>query len=137
MYYQDGIYFQSKGLMMTFQNNLLSVMTDGYFLFTAGNTNLAVSQEQAISIAKNYIKTMSYPIQGKSYSGFEVVQGIPLSTQLVPHTRGNSVALIPYYYVEMKLTAIYPGGYNEVGIGIYADTGQVADANLLISNTET
>jgi DNA-binding transcriptional ArsR family regulator len=137
MYYQDGIYFQSKGLMMTFQNNLLTVMTDGYYLFTTGNTDIAISQEQAISIAKTFVKTMSYPIQGKSYSGFEAVQGAPLSTQLVPHTRGNSVELIPYYYVEMKLTAIYPGGYNEVGIGIYADTGQVADANLLISNTET
>ena len=137
MYYQEGIYFQSKGLMMTFQNNLLTVMTDGYFLFTIGSTSLAISQDQAISIAKNYVKTMSYPIQGKSYSGFEVVQGAPLSTQLVPHTRGNSVALIPYYFVELKLTAIYPSGYNEVGIGIYADTGQVSDANMLISSSET
>ncbi len=112
-------------------------MSDGYWLFTAGSTNLAVSEQQAISIAKNYVNSMSYPIQGQSYSGFRVVSGDPLSTQLVPHTRGNSVSLIPYYYVEMKLTAIYPGGYNEVGIGIYADTGQVADANLLISSTET
>ena len=52
MYYQEGIYFQSKGLMMTFQNNLLTVMTDGYFLFTIGSTSLAISQDQAISIAK-------------------------------------------------------------------------------------
>ena len=137
MYYQDGIYFQSKGLMLTFQNNLLTVMTDGYFLFTVGSTSLAISQDQAISIGKNYVKTMSYPIQGQTYSGFQVVSGAPLATQMVPHTRGNSVALIPYYYVELKLTAIYPSGYNEVGIGIYADTGQVSDANLLIFSSET
>jgi len=137
MWYQDGIYFQSKGLMMTFQSNLLTVMTDGYWLFTVGSTSLAVSQDQAVSIAKNYVKTMSYPIQGQTYTGFNVVSGDPLSTQMVPHTRGNSVALVPYWYVELKLTSIYPGGYNEVGIGIYADTGQVSDANLLVSNAET
>ena len=134
MYYQDGIYFQSKGLMMTFQNNLLTVMTDGYWLFTIGTTDLSISQDQAISIAKNYVKTMSYTIQGQTYSGFQVTQD-SVSPQMVPHTRGNSIVLIPYYYVEMNLTAIYPGGYNEVAIGIYADTGQVSDANLLVSTT--
>jgi DNA-binding transcriptional ArsR family regulator len=137
MYYQDGIYFQSKGLQMKFQNNILTIMTDGYFLFTVDNTNLAVSQEQAVNIAKNYVKTMSYTIEGQQYSGFNVVPGDPLSTQLVPHTRGNSVVLIPYWYLEMKLTSTYPGGYNEVTVGIYADTGQVADIQVLSTSTET
>jgi DNA-binding transcriptional ArsR family regulator len=136
MYHQDGIDFQSKGLQMTFQNNILITMTDGYWLFTVANTDIAISQSQALDLAKNYVKTMSWTIEGKSVSGFKVVDPA-LPVQLVPHTRGNSVVLIPYWYVEMKLDRIYAGGINEVAIGIYADTGQVADVQMLSISTET
>ena len=135
MYTENGIDYQAKGLQMTFQNNVLTTMTDGYFLFTIGSTNLAVSRDQAISIAKNYVKTLAWTIEGAQISGFAVTDS-PLSVQLVPHTRGNSVALIPYWYVEMRLTKIYAGGINEVAVGIYADTSQVSDVQML-SATET
>ncbi|MGE5575442.1 MAG: ArsR/SmtB family transcription factor [Ignavibacteria bacterium] len=130
LYTQDGVDYQAKGLQMIFQNNILIMMSDGYFLFTVGNSNLSTSQEQAIKIAQNYVKTLTWNIEGKQVSGFTVVDP-PVSVQLVPHTRGNSVALIPYWYIEMSLTQTYAGGYNEVAIGIFADTGEVSDANLL------
>ncbi len=127
---QNGVDYQAKGLQMTFQNNILTIMSDGYFLFTVGNSNLSTSQEEAVKIAENYVKTLTWNIEGKQVSGFTVVEP-PVSVQLVPHTRGNSVALIPYWYIEMSLTQTYGGGYNEVAIGIYADTGEVSDASLL------
>ena len=130
MYTENNIDYQTKGLQMVFQNNVLTTMTDGYFLFTVGNTHLATSQEQAISIAKTYVKTLTWNIEGKQVSGFSILEP-PLSVQLVPHTRGNSVALIPYWYVEMRLDKIYAGGINVVTIGIYADTGLVADVQML------
>ena len=133
MYTQNGIDYQAKGLQMTFQNNVLTILQDGYFLFTVGNTNLATSQEWAVNTAETYVKTMTYTIEGQKVSGFNVVKE-PLSVQLVPRPRGDSVALIPYWYVELCLTSIYAGGYNEVAIGIYADTGQVADVQLLTAS---
>ena len=136
MYTEDGIDYQAKGLQMTFQDNVLTTMTDGYFLFTVGSTDLATSREQAVNIAKSYVKTLTWTIEGQQVSGFSVVDQ-PLSVQLVPHTRGNSVALIPYWYVEMSLNKTYAGGINEVTIGIYADTGQVADVQMLSVSTET
>jgi hypothetical protein len=136
MYTEDGIDYQAKGLQMTFQNNVLTTMTDGYFLFIAGNTDLATSRDEAVNIAENYAKTLTWTIEGKQVSGFSVVDP-PLSVQLVPHTRGNSVVLIPYWYVEMSLNKIYAGGINEVTVGIYADTGQVADVQLLSASIET
>jgi len=135
MYTQDGIDFQAKGLQMTFEGNVLTTMTDGYFLFTVGSTDLATSQQQAITIAQNYVKTLTWTIEGQQVSGFNVKDG-PLSVQLVPHPRGDSVALIPYWYVELSLTETYQGGINEVAIGIYADTGQVSDVQML-SRTAT
>jgi hypothetical protein len=133
---ENGIDFQAKGLQMTFQDNVLTTMTDGYFLFTVGNTNLTVTQDQAVNIAKRYIKTLTWTIEGKQVSGFNVADP-PLSVQLVPHTRGNSVALIPYWYVQMSLDKTYGGGINEVTVGIYADTAKVTDVQMLSSTTTT
>ena len=134
MYTENGIDYQTKGLQMVFQNNILTTLTDGYFLYTVGNTNLAVSREQAIEIAKNYVKTLTYNIEGQQVSGFTVADD-PISVQLVPHTRGNSVALVPYWYVELALNQIYAGGKNVVTVGIFADTSQVADVQLLSTGT--
>ena len=134
MYTDNGIDYQTKGLQMVFQNNILTTLTDGYFLYTVGNTNLSVSREQAIEIAKNHVKTLTYNIEGQQVSGFTVADE-PLSVQLVPHTRGNSVALVPYWYVELALNQIYAGGRNVVTVGIYADTSQIADVQLLSTST--
>ncbi len=136
MYTEAGIDYQAKGLQMTFENNVLTTMSDGYFLFTVGSTDLSTSQEKSVEIAKNYVKTLTWTIEGKQVSNFSVVDP-PISVQLVPHTRGNSVALVPYWYVEMNLNKIYAGGINEVAIGIYADTGQVSDVQVLSGTTET
>ncbi|MGA2386322.1 MAG: winged helix-turn-helix domain-containing protein [Candidatus Bathyarchaeia archaeon] len=134
MYSVDGIDYQAKGLEMDFQGNVLTTMTDGYFLFTVGSTDLAVSQQQAVTIAENYVKTLTWTIEGQQVSHFTAVEP-PLSVQLVPHPRGNSVALIPYWYIEMSLTVTYQGGINEVTVGIYADTGQVSDVQMLSAST--
>ena len=136
MYTENSIDFQTKGLQMVFQNNILTTMTDGYYLYTVANTNLAVSREQAIEIAKNHVRTLTYNIEGQQVSGFTVAEE-PLSVQLVPHTRGNSVALVPYWYVELALNQIYAGGRNVVTVGIYADTSKVADVQLLSTSTGT
>lgn len=136
MWTENGIDFQAKGLQMIFQNNVLTTLSDGYCLFTAGSTSLATSRDDAVATAKNYVKTLSWTIEGQRVSGFTVVDP-PLSVQLVPHTRGDSVALIPYWYVELGLNKIYGGGINEVAIGIYADTGQVSDVQMLSASTET
>ncbi|MCL2172472.1 MAG: winged helix-turn-helix domain-containing protein [Candidatus Bathyarchaeota archaeon] len=129
MYTESDIDYQTKGLQMTFQNNVLITMTDGYFLFQKGGSNISVSQEKAVTIAENYVKTLTQNIEGKQVSGFKT-QRPPVSVQMVPHARDNSVNLYPYWYVELRLDMIYAGGINIVAVGIYADTGQVVDAQL-------
>lgn len=130
MYTEKGVDFSAKSLRMTFENHVLTTMTDGYFLFTVGNTNLAVSQDNAVSIAKNYVKTLTWTIDGKQVSGFNTIAQ-PVSVELVPHPRNDSVALVPYWYVVLRLDKVYSGGINEVTVGVFADTGQVADVQML------
>ena len=135
MHTEKGIDYQAKGLQMTFQNNVLTVMSDGYFLFAVGSTNMGITQQQAVDTAKSYVKTLTYSIENKPTSGFSVIDP-PLSVELTPHPRGNSVMLVPYWYIKMSLTQTYAGGYNVVAVGIYADTGEVANVQLLSSSRE-
>lgn len=135
MYTENGIDYQTKGLQMTFQNNILITMTDNYFLYKVGSTEISVTRDEAVEIAENYVKTLTWTIDGKQVSNFKTISP-PLSVQLVPHTRGNSLELIPYWYVELSFDQIYSGGINKVGIGIYADTGQVANVQLLSGTIE-
>jgi DNA-binding transcriptional ArsR family regulator len=130
MYTEQGIDFSAKSLRMTFQNHILTTIVDGYFLFTVGNTDLAVNKDQAITIAKNYVKTLTWTIDGQQVTGF-TVKDTPISVDLLPHPRNDSVALIPYWYVILQLTQTYGGGIDRVSVGLYADTGQVADVQML------
>ena len=132
LYTEKGIDFPSKSLDMIFENRLLKEMTDGYFLFTIGNTNLDVSKEEAVGIAKNYAKTLTWNIDGKPVTGFNVLDE-PVSVELAPHPRTGSTGLIPYWYVVLRLDRVYSGGINTLTVGIYADTGQVAHVQMLSS----
>lgn len=129
MYTEKGIDFSAKSLRMTFDDHVLTALTDGYFLFTVGNANLNINQNQATTIAQNHIKTLTWNINGTQTTGFTANQTI--SAQMLPHPRSNSVALVPYWYIIMQLDKMYAGGINEAAVGIYADTGEVADVQLL------
>jgi DNA-binding transcriptional ArsR family regulator len=130
MYSTQGIDFAAKGVRMTFTNRVLTTMTDGYFLFTVGNTNLAVTQDRAIQIAKDYGKTLTWTIDGRQVTGFTAVDA-PVSVELLPHPRPNSIALIPYWYVTLRLDRTYAGGISQIAIGVFADNGEVVNVQML------
>ncbi|MGE5187772.1 MAG: winged helix-turn-helix domain-containing protein [Betaproteobacteria bacterium] len=126
----QGIDFSAKSVRMTFTNRVLTLMVDGYFLFTVGSTNLSVTQENAIQIANNYAKTLTWNIDGQQVTGFTAVDP-PVSVELLPHPRPNSVALVPYWYVTLRLDRTYSGGINQIAIGVFADTGEVVNVQML------
>ena len=117
MYSNNGIDYQAKGVDMWFQNNILTLMTDGYFLFKPSNVGVSVTQEEAVAKAEEYVKTLSWNIEGQQVSNFKTISP-PVSVDMLPHTRGNSVELYPYWYVVLSFDQIYSDGINEVGIGI-------------------
>ena len=130
MYSTQGIDFSAKGVRMTFTNRVLTTMVDGYFLFAIGNTNLAITQDRAIQIAKDYAKTLTWTIDGRQVTGFTTVD-TPVSVELLPHPRPNSVALVPYWYVTLRLDQTYSGSINQIAIGVFADNGEVVNVQML------
>ena len=132
LYTEQGIDYPSKSLDMIFENRFLKELTDGYFLFSIATSNIAVSQDEAVNIAKNYAKGLTWNIDGKPVSGFNVLDEL-VSVQLAPHPRTGASGLIPYWYVVLRLDKTYAGGINTITVGIYADNGEVSHVQMLSS----
>ena len=130
MYTENGVDFSGKSLWIAFDGNIVTQLTDGWFLLTVGSTTVNISQDQAIQIAKNYVKNYSWNANGTEASNVTVLE-TPVSAQFVPHPRDQSLELFPYWYIMLFLDKVYPDGVNRVAVGVWADTGQVANVQTL------
>ena len=99
-------------------------------MLSAGSTTINVSQEQAIQIAKSYVKNYSWNVNGIEVSNVTVLE-TPVSVQFSPHPRDQFLTLIPYWYVILSLDRVYPGGVTRIAVGVWADTGEVANIQTL------
>jgi DNA-binding transcriptional ArsR family regulator len=121
----NGIDYQAKGVRLTFDNGILEMFNDGFFLFNVGSTEINVSKEEAINIAMNGVTDFSWTVGGVEVTDFIILEE-SVSAELWPHMRNEPAALIPYWYVTFKLDKIYPGNINSIGVGIWADTGEIS-----------
>ncbi len=129
-YTDNGVDFSGKSFWLVMDNGVVTQLTDGWFLLSAGSTQISVSQAQAIQIAKEYIQTYSWNVNGTQVSKVTILDP-PVSVQFVPHPRDQYLALIPYWYIIFALDKTYPGGVNQIAVGVWADTGQVANIETL------
>jgi DNA-binding transcriptional ArsR family regulator len=121
----NGIDYQGKGVRLTFDNGILEMFNDGFFLFNVGSTEVNISEEEAINIAINGAKDFSWTVGGVEIKDFIILEET-VSVELWPHMRDEPAALIPYWYVTFKLDKTYPGNINSLGVGIWADTGEIS-----------
>jgi hypothetical protein len=131
MYSQDGVDFSAKSLRAVYQNGFLTEFTDGWFLLSVGSTQININQQQAIQIALDYAEKYSWTVNGTEITNFTILQS-EASAQFVPHPRDEaSLELIPYWYVTLPLDKVYPEQVNRIAVGIWADTGEVANIQTL------
>jgi hypothetical protein len=131
LYTENGVDFQTKALGLVFENRVLKELTDGWFLFTIGSTSVEISNDEAIRIARDHMKTYQWVVDGTEVSNFKVLDE-PVLSVLYPHVREeNSLALVPYWYVTLYLDKVYPGEVDRIAVGLWADTGQVAHVRTL------
>ena len=124
VYTVNGIDFPTKGVEFKFEGDFLKEITDGWLLYQIGSTELNVSEEEAIAIALEYAKTISWT------SGTQEVKNLTILEDSVealfwPHPR-KALELIPYWYVVVHLDRIYPENIDRIGIGIWGDTGEIS-----------
>jgi len=121
----SSIDYQAKGVILSFDNGVLEILTDGWLLFNVGSTEVNISEEKAIELAIGYAQNYSWDVDGVEITDFIVLEE-PVSVDLWPHIRDEPLDLIPSWYVVLNLDKVYPGNISSIGIGLWADTGQVS-----------
>jgi hypothetical protein len=135
-YTANGVDFEAKGLRLTFQNHFLQEFSDDWFLYKVGTTQVNVTEEQAVQIARNAAKNFQWNASGVQVSNFNVLAE-PVSAVFFPHPRTDPLTLVPYWYITLYLDKDYPGGVNSIAVGVWADTGKVANIQALSSQVAT
>ena len=131
LYTTNGIDFPTKGILLSFEGNSLEELTDGYYLYRIGNTKLNISEDEALAIAREHVKSVTWIADGELVKNFIVLQE-PVETRLWPHPR-DPLELVPYWYVTLHLDKVYPGNIDSIGLGIWADTGIVSGVQTIKS----
>jgi len=123
-YTENGIDFAQKGLKLSFQNQALKELNDGYFLFKIGSAKVNVGSEEAIQIARNAVKDFRWNANGQLVSGYKVLQE-PVSAVFRPIPREDRLALVPCWYITLYLDNVYPTSVTRLSVDVWADTGIV------------
>jgi hypothetical protein len=130
MYSANGGDFAAKSVRLMFRNGVLEELVDDWFLYRIDNTEINVSGPEAIQTARNAAKTFSWNASGTKVTTFNILDE-PVSAIFFPHPRTDPLFLVPYWYITLYLDKEYPGGVNSIAVGIWADTGQVANIEAL------
>jgi DNA-binding transcriptional ArsR family regulator len=130
LYTASGVDFTAKSIHLLFQNHILQELSDDWFFFEVGSIQVSVSEEQAIQIAKNAAKDFKWNTDGEQVSNFNVLSE-PISAVFFPHSRTEPLVLVPYWYITLYLDREYPGGVNSIAVGVWADSGEVANIEAL------
>ena len=130
LYTASGVDFTAKSLRIVFQKHILQELADDWFFYEVGSTQVSVSKEQAIQIARNAVKDFEWNASGVQVSNFNVLNE-PVSALFFPHSRREPLILVPYWYITLYLDREYPGGVNSIAVGVWADTGEVANIQAL------
>jgi hypothetical protein len=130
LYTENGVDFSPKSLSLVFENGALKELTDGWFLFSIGSTQVDISSGEAIEIARNAVKGFTWKTDDVEVSDFNVLEE-PVSALFHPTPREEPLALVPYWFVTLYLDKVYPGGVNRIAVGVWADNGEVASVKAL------
>jgi DNA-binding transcriptional ArsR family regulator len=134
MYSNNGTDFQAKSIHLSYQNKVLTEFSDDWFLFKVGSTQINISKDQAVLIAKNAAKTYSWTANGAKVSNFQILDN-PVSVQFYPKPSDTDVfTLYPYWYVTLYLDKAYPNDVTQIAVGIWADSGQVSSIKALATS---
>lgn len=124
MYTVNNIDASSKAVSFIFKNGALYLFRDTWDLYKIGTTDVIVSKEEAVSIAREHLQKYSYMVDGVSISNFTILDE-PVIATLSMQDRGNCT-LYPHWEIRLALDKVYPGGVTGFQVMLWADTGEVS-----------
>jgi hypothetical protein len=124
VYTEQNVDFSPKTLSMTFQGRTLTDMIDDWYLFTIGSTEVNVSGDRAVELARSAVGGFNWNINGQTIS-FTTLQD-PAAVIFHPSTK-NDLALYPQWTVIFYLDKVYANNYYRIQVTVWADTGEIAN----------
>jgi hypothetical protein len=128
-YTSNGIDFTRKGMHLKFENGAFTYFFDTWNLYTIGSDSLNVSEEEAISIARETVPK-NYSYQVTLWNGTVVdVTGVnvvdePIRAELLIGAK-EPLTLHPYWVVHLYFDKVYLSNFYGWEVSIWADTGEV------------
>jgi len=129
LYIIDGIDFPTKEVLLSFNDNSLEKLSDGYYFYRIGNTKFDVSKEEAIAIARKHAKSISWTAEGEEEKKFLILPG-PMETRLWLQPK-DPLELVYYWYVTLILNKVCSGNMEGIELGIWTDPGVVSGAKTI------
>jgi hypothetical protein len=121
----NGIYNRYTIISLMFHNGVLEQFTDNWENCVVGSAEVNVSQEQAISLAKEHIAAYSYAFGNKTIDNLivgdtEVWVRASLSMEIKKDNQ-----LYPCWELLIPLAKVYPGFVTAMHVYFWADTGEL------------
>jgi len=135
-YTTDGYGYSAKSFRLEFQDHVLKEMSDDWFLFKVSGAQVNISAVEATQIARNAAQNFEWTADGQTVSDFTILTE-PASVVFYPHPRTERLTLVPYWYITLYLDKEYPGRVNSITVGVWADTGEVANIQTLTIQVNT
>ncbi len=134
-YTENGVDFSPKSIDILFENGIMKQLTDGWSLFTIGSTDVTISSDRAVTLAKNALSGFQWEYNGVVVSNFQYNPD-PASVVFHPNTK-NGVSLYPQWTVTFYLNKVYAGGVFMISVAIWADTGAIAGTPQPLNSPQT
>ncbi|XHH07507.1 MAG: hypothetical protein ACFCUE_07920 [Candidatus Bathyarchaeia archaeon] len=97
-------------------------------LYKAGSTEIAVSKQEAISIASKYAEDYTWKVNTGNDTTVEVTDFKILEDQTTVEMLTwprEPLTIYPYWSVKLSLNQTYPGFVNGIHVGVWAENGEI------------
>ncbi len=111
-------------ITIEFLKGTFSGFGDIWSIYKVGRTEVNVSREEAINIARESAREYSWTVNGIEITEFTILEE-PVDAELWKYPREDTLTLRPYWYVTLHLDKVYPGNVDRIQVGIWADTAEV------------
>jgi hypothetical protein len=106
-----------------FDNGTFDSFANDWNLYKVGSTDVKVSMDEAIRIARGRAQNYAYTIGNTTVSNFTILEE-RIKGELTMQNRGN-YTVYPHWRIRLPLAKVYPGLISEIRVLLWADTGEV------------
>ena len=117
------------GMVIVFEGNDFSSFNQEISFYKIGNTDVKITETQAIDLALAKAETFSYQYSGEKIENLTFLKDASRAELQVMNR--NPLELYPFWAVDVALDSIYPGYVTFLRVNIWADTGEVFEVKPL------